>query len=159
MVNLYKLLSGKGTFFAFALALVAMIIFAVPVLNGLDSFNALPTEQQKTSNIFNMGIVIMLLMLVVAVVITVLWSVIHVAMNPAGAKMGLIWLAVIVGLFALGYFVLNAPDNQAILDDLKTNEVSANMSKLLGGGIWLMLLMLLGAVAIFIFSEIRNLFK
>ncbi len=85
--------------------------------------------------------------------------ILHVAMNPSGAKMGLIWLAVIGGLFALGYFVLNAPDNQAILDDLKTNDVSASMSKLLGGGIWLMLLMMFGAVAIFVFSEVRNLFK
>ncbi len=159
MVNLYKTLSGKGTLFAFVLGLVVMAIFAVPVIGGLDSFNALPAEQQKTSNIFNTGIYLMLLLLAVAVIITILWAILQMALNPSGAKHGLIWLVVIVGLFVIGYFVLNAPDNQAILDDLKNNDVSANMSKFIGGSLWLMLLMLLGSVAIFVFSEVRNLFK
>lgn len=159
MVNLYKLLSTRGTLFAFLLALVCIIIFAIPIFGGIASFNALPVEAQKTSNIFNTGIVLMLTLLALATAITVLWALIQMALNPSGAKYGLIWLAVFVGLFALGYFVLNGPDSPAILADLKTNEVSAGMSKYIGGGIWVMLLMLIAAFGIFIFSEVRNLFK
>lgn len=159
MVNLYKLLSTRGTLFAFILGLVAAIIFAIPVMGGLDGFNALPDEQKKTSNIFNTGIMLMLAILAIAVIVTVLWSLINMVTNPGSAKMAFLWLAVIVGLFALGYFVLNSSDNAAIMADLKTNNVSDGTSKLIGGGLWMMLLMLLGSLAIFIFSEVRNLFK
>ncbi|MDZ4708403.1 MAG: hypothetical protein SH818_08410 [Saprospiraceae bacterium] len=159
MVNLYKLLSTRGTLFAFLLGLVCIIIFAIPIFGGINSFNSLAPEQQKTSNIFNTGIVLMLVLLAAAVIVTVFWAIAQMAMNPSGAKYGLIWLALFVGLFALGYFVLNSPDNQAILDDLKTNDVSAGLSKYIGGGIWVMLLMIFAAFGIFIFSEVRNLFK
>ena len=159
MVNLYKLLSTKGTAFAFALGLLGAVIFFIPVLGGLDGFNALPDEEKKTSNIFNLGIQLMLAVLAISVLITIVWALIQMVMNPTGAKMGFIWLIVIVGLFALGYFVLNSPDNDAVLADLKTNGVSAGQSKFIGGGIWLMLLMLVGSLAIFVFSEVRNLFK
>ena len=81
------------------------------------------------------------------------------AMNPAGAKHGLIWVVVIAALFALGYFVLNKPDSVQMLDKLKKYDVSASASKFIGGGIWMMLLMMLGAFLIFIGSEVRNLFK
>lgn len=159
MVNLYKILSVRGTLFAFLLGLICIVIFAIPILGGISSFNALAPEVQKTSNIFNTGIVLMLVLLAAAVAVTVLWALVQMAMNPSGAKYGLIWLALFIGLFALGYFVLNGPDNQAILDDLKTNEVTPGLSKYIGGGIWVMLLMMLAAFGIFVISEIRNLFK
>ncbi len=159
MVNLYKLLSTKGTLLAFVVGLLGAVIFFIPVIGGLDGFNALPDAEKKTSNIFNLGIQLMLFILAISVIITVVWALAQMVMNPSGAKMGFVWLAVIVGLFALGYFVLNSPDNDAVLADLKTNGVSEGQSKIIGGGIWLMLLMLVGSLAIFIFSEVRNLFK
>lgn len=159
MVNLYKLLSTRGTLFAFLVGIVAAIIFAIPVIGGLDGFNALPEAERKTSNIFNTGITLMLVVLAISVIITILWSLINMIMNPGSAKMAFIWLAVIAGLFALGYFVLNSPDNAAVIADLKNNNVSEGKSKLIGGGLWMMLLMLLGSLAIFVFSEVRNLFK
>lgn len=159
MVNLYKLLSTKGTLLAFVVGLLGAVIFFIPVIGGLDGFNALPDAEKKTSNIFNLGIQLMLFILAISVIITVVWALAQMVMNPSGAKMGFVWLAVIVGLFALGYFVLNSPDNDAVLADLKTNGVSTGQSKIIGGGIWLMLLMLVGSLAIFIFSEVRNLFK
>lgn len=159
MVNLYKLLSTKGTLMAFVVGLLGAVIFFIPVIGGLDGFNALPDAEKKTSNIFNLGIQLMLVILAISVIITVVWALAQMVMNPSGAKMGFVWLAVIVGLFALGYFVLNSPDNDAVLADLKTNGVSEGQSKIIGGGIWLMLLMLVGSLAIFIFSEVRNLFK
>jgi len=159
MVNLYKLLSTKGTLIAFAVGLLGAVIFFIPVVGGLDAFNALPDAEKKTSNIFNLGIQLMLAILAISVIITIFWALAQMVMNPSGAKMGFIWLAVIVGLFALGYFVLNSPDNDAIIADLKTNGVSDGQSKLIGGGLWMMLLMLLGSLGIFVFSEIRNLFK
>jgi hypothetical protein len=159
MVNLYKLLSGKGTLLAFLVGLIAIVIFFIPVLGGLDGFNSLPAADQKKSDIFNTGIYLMLFLLALSVIIALVWAVIQMLMNPSGAKMGFIWLAVIVGLFALGYFVLNKPDNAAILSDMKVNGVSDGQSKFIGGGIWLMLLMLFASVAIFIVSELRNLFK
>lgn len=159
MVNLYKLLSTKGTLMAFAVGLLGAVIFFIPVVGGLDGFNALPDAEKKTSNIFNLGIQLMLVVLAISIIITVVWALAQMVMNPSGAKMGFIWLAVIAGLFALGYFVLNAPDNEAILSDLKANGVSDGQSKMIGGGLWMMLLMLLASLAIFVFSEIRNLFK
>ncbi len=159
MVNLYKTLSTKGTLFAFLLGLVIMVIFAIPVIGGLTSFNALPAEDQNTSNIFNTGLYLMLILLAIAVVLTILWAIVLMALNPSGAKQGLIWVVVIVALFAIGYYVLNEPDNQAILGDLKTNDVTPSMSKLIGGSLWMMILMLFASVLIFIGSEVRNIFK
>ncbi|MBK6390500.1 MAG: hypothetical protein KA109_05220 [Saprospiraceae bacterium] len=159
MVNLYKLLSGRGTLFAFLLSIILMVILAIPIMSGLDGFNALPAAEQKTSNIFNTGLYLVLALLAITVVVTVLWALVQMAMNPAGAKHGLIWVVVIAALFALGYFVLNKPDSVQMLDKLKKYDVSASASKFIGGGIWMMLLMMLGAFLIFIGSEVRNLFK
>lgn len=47
MVNLYKLLSGRGTLFAFLLSIILMVILAIPIMSGLDGFNALPAAEQK----------------------------------------------------------------------------------------------------------------
>lgn len=159
MVNLYKILSRKGTAFAFLLGLITMVIFAIPVINGIDSFNALSPETQNTSNIFNTGLYIMLGLLALSVVITILWAILQMAMNPSGAKHGLIWIAMFVLLFLVGFFLLNKPDNQAVLDDLKTNGVELYLSKYIGGMLWVMLLMILISFGVFIFYEVRNLFK
>ncbi|MGB2849524.1 MAG: hypothetical protein WBB93_18240, partial [Saprospiraceae bacterium] len=115
MVNLYKLLSGRGTLFAFLLSIILMVILAIPIMSGLDGFNALPAAEQKTSNIFNTGLYLVLALLAITVVVTVLWALVQMAMNPAGAKHGLIWVVVIAALFALGYFVLNKPDSVQML--------------------------------------------
>lgn len=159
MVNLYKLLSTKGTLMAFIVGLLGAVIFFIPVVGGLDGYNALPDAEKKTSNIFNLGIQLMLVILAISIIITIVWALVQMIMNPSGAKMGFIWLAVIGGLFALGYFVLNSPDNAAVIADLKANGVSDGKSKIIGGGLWMMLLMLLASLGVFIFSEIRNLFK
>ncbi len=159
MVNLYKLLSSKGTLFAFVVGLLAILIFLFPVISGLNSFNALPEPERKASNIFNIGITMMLFLLVIAVVVTIAGALYQMIMNPKGAKMGFLWIGILIVLFVIGFYVLNQPDNANILADLKANNVSAGTSKLVGGGLWVMLIMIFASVGIFVFSEVRNLFK
>ncbi len=156
---MYKILTKHGQLAAFSLGLLVIIIFMVSVMTGIEGFNALSKEDQYSSTIFDMGIRLTLVLLAVCALAALLFALYQTVTHPKAALKGIISLVVLVILFGVLYSTSVAETTGPVADAVQEFGLSENQSKMVSAGIKSTLLLGGLAVAAFVISEIRNLFK
>lgn len=156
---MYKMLTKHGQLAAFSLGLLVIIIFMVSVMSGIEGFNALSKEDQYSSTIFDMGIRLTLVLLAICALAALLFALYQTVTHPKAALKGIISLVVLVILFGVLYSTSVAETTGPVADAVQEFGLSENQSKMVSAGIKSTLLLGGLAVAAFVISEIRNLFK
>jgi hypothetical protein len=156
---MYKILTKHGQLAAFSLGLLVIIIFMVSVMSGIEGFNALSKEDQYSSTIFDMGIRLTLVLLAICALAALLFALYQTVTHPKAALKGIISLVVLVVLFGILYSTSVAETTGPVADAVQEFGLSENQSKIVSAGIKATLLLGGLAVAAFVVSEIRNLFK
>ncbi|MCB0665790.1 MAG: hypothetical protein KDC80_08215 [Saprospiraceae bacterium] len=156
---MYKLLTKHGQLAAFGLGLLVIIIFMVSVMSGIEGFDALSKEDQYNSTIFDMGLKLTLVLLVVCAVAAILFAIYQMITNPKAALKGMVALVVLVILFFVLYSMSVAETSGPVAEAAEEFGLTDNQSRMVSAGINSTLLLGGVAVAAFIISEIRNLFK
>ncbi|MDX1476114.1 MAG: hypothetical protein R3301_00360 [Saprospiraceae bacterium] len=156
---MYKFMTKYGTMAAFGLGLLITVIGLVVIMGGMDTFNALPEEEQSTTSIFNLMIGGAIVLVILCAVLMLGFGIYHIASNPKNALRSLIGLGVIVGLVIVFYSISEAETSGPVYTAIQEGELSENTSKWINGALSTMLILLGGAALAFIASEVRNLFK
>jgi hypothetical protein len=157
---MYELLSKKGLLFAFLLGLAVVLLFYVPVLTGINNFNALPEEEQATTSIFDLGLWLTIILVIVAALAIIVFSILSIANNPKGSLRGLVGLGVILLIFIIGYAMTGTPNEATRLSSIiERFQVSLSDQQIINGALFSGLgIIILTAVA-FVFGEISSLLK
>lgn len=158
----YNYLSRKGTFIAFLATVILIVITIVPIIIGLEAFDAIPAERQAYAdegNIFRIGLLISGILLILGIVAAILLSLLQVLSNPKAALKGLLAFGAVVILFFILYAMASTTGTGTYGATLERFALSDSVVKMVGAGIQLTLI--LGGVAILamIGMEIWNYFK
>ncbi len=156
---MYKALTKHGQLVAFAIGLIVIIAFFGSVMAGLDGFNALSKEDQGTTTIFDLGLYLTIILLVLCAIAAVLFGLYHMVTNPKGALKGIIGLIVIAVLFGALYSMSEAETSGAVGRAVEKFGVSEGESKFISGALKSTLILGGLAALAFVVSEIRNFFK
>lgn len=157
---MYKLFSKYGLIFAFAVGVVFILIFLVPVLSGLpDGFTELADEEQVTTNVFNTGLRATGVLLIATVIITILASLWSLAKDPKGAVKGVIGIAILLVIMFVLYSTSAGEDGGRVQAALAEFNVTSTMSQWISAFIKGAFVMAGGAIILMVLGEISNLFK
>ena len=156
---MYDFLVKRGEMLAFGLGIILVLLFMFTVIPNLDSFNALPEDQQKTSDIFNTGLWLALILSVITVLAALIAGIIQFIRNPKGSIKVLGGLAVLGVIFAIFYATATVETTGSIVDAAAEFKVDDNTSKMITAGIKTAILMSAGSVIAFIGAELFNAFK
>ncbi len=105
--------------------------------------------------LINIGIYLTYVLLIVAIIALVVFPIFQMVTNFAKAKNGLISLAVLLGIFAITYFISPA-DQGAFYEKFAIGPVT---SKLIGAGIFTSYLIMASIVFAAIYTEVAKWFK
>lgn len=158
----YKFLAKHGPTLAFALVVVCVVISMIPIFSGVSAFSEVPTERQSYSpegGIFLAGIYISVALLVIAVVVAIVLSILQVATNPKASIKALISFGITAVAFLVLYSISDAKGTGSLANTIETFAVSDFISKLIGGGLLLAVIMLIGSFVAAIVMEVWNYFK
>lgn len=157
---MYELLSKKGLLFAFLLGLAAVLMFYVPVLTGVNAFNALPEEEQTNTSIFDLGLWITIILVVIAALAIIGFSILSIAKDLKGSLRGLVGLGVILLIFIVGYALTGTPDEGTRLSSvIERFQVSFSDQQIINGALFSALGILILTAVAFVFGEISGLLK
>lgn len=158
----YKFLSKNGPTLAFGLFVVCVLISLIPIFSGLNEFSAIPVERQsyaEEGSIFLSGIYISVILLVLAVIIAIILSIFQVATNPKSSIKALISFGITAVAFFLLYAIADPIGTGSVALTVEKFGISEGISKIIGGGIQLSVVMLIGSFIVTILMEIWNFFK
>lgn len=156
---MYKILTKHGQLAAFGLGLLVIVIFLVSVFSGIDGFNALSKEDQYDSTIFDIGIRLTVILLIICAAIALIFALYQTVTNPKAALKGIIALVILVIVFVVLYNMSVAETTGPVAEAVQEFGLTENESKLVSAGIKATLLLGGVAIAAFVVSEVRNLFK
>ena len=156
---MYKFLTKHGTALAFGLGVIVSGIGILTILGGLDGYNMLPEDQQDTTDIFNVAIGGGVALTIVAFGVAILFGVYQVIINPKGAIQSILGLVVIIGLVLVFYSTATPETAGPVYQDIQDGKLSANTSNWITGALATTLIIFGVTVFVFVFSEIRNVFK
>jgi len=158
----YKFLAKNGPTLAFGLVVVCVVVSLIPIFSGLSDFSNVPAEKQAYApegGIFLPGVYISVALMVVAVIIAILLSLLQVATNPKGSTKALISFGLITVAFLALYAIADPIGTGSLANTIANFNIGEGISKLIGGGIQLSVIMLIGSFVITILMEIWNYFK
>ena len=139
------------------------LIFLFNVLGGIDSFNALgDSEERFETGIFNFGLWMPIVLIIICVVAILLFGVLGIASSPKASLRGLIGFGLLVLIFIVAYSMSSGEASGRIAELVKRpdfSDVTPGVLKYIGGAITTTGILALIAVVAFAFSELRNLFK
>ena len=166
---MYKFLTKNGQLLAILLGVAVVAIFLITVFSGLgaegysvgDDLNQImkdaPEGEKPAFDFFNLGLGLTIGLIVIAAIAAVIFGLWQLISSPKQSLKGILGVVAIAAIFFAFYSSAEpAMANAGILDKF---DVSDNVSKLISGGIWTTLILLGGAFAIMVLSEVRNLFK
>jgi uncharacterized membrane protein len=156
---MYNTLSKKGQLLAVGLGVFSLLLFLLPVFSGLAEFNSLSDEDQINSGIFNTGLRITLLLIIVSVFGWISFSIFQMATNFSKAKKGLMGLLGLLILFFILYSTSEAETSGPLKAVAEEFALSDGSSKLVSGAIKTTAVLGFGAIIALVVSEIRNFFK
>ncbi len=156
---MYQFLTKHGQLGAFGLGFVVIAIFVFSVSSGIDAFDALPEEDQGNSTVFDLGIKMTIVLFVICAGAALLFALYDVATNPKAAIKGIISFIVLGVLFAILYNTSEVETSGPVAASVEKFGLTDNASKLVSAGIKSTLILAGIAVAAFVISEVRNLFK
>ena len=156
---MYKILTKHGQLAAFGIGLLIIVLFIGSVFSGVEGFNALSKEDQLNTTIFDIGLKMTIVLLVVCALVAILFALYQTATNPKAALKGIIAMVVLVIIFGALYSTATAETTGPIGNAVEEFGLTENQSKIVSAGIRSTLILGGLAVAAFVISEIRNLFK
>ena len=164
---MYKFLNKNGQTLAFGLGVLVTIIFmlgAFPSAGDFD-FENMTDEEVSKVGIFDFGLKAAIALAVIAAVALVLFGIYHIATNLKGSLKGLIGVAALVILFFIAYSTADGVATGSIAGAVEKFAASGNGSisegnlKFIGGAITTTAILVVGAAASFVISEIINFFR
>ena len=157
---MYTFLSKNGQTVGFLLGFVVVALFLVFALSGLGSFNGLSEADQLNTGIFDFGLSASIALIIIAAVIALVFGLIHLLLNLKDSMKFIIALAVVVGVFLVGYYGFASDDLTGPISKTVLGEnVASGTSKFVSGAIWTSLALLALTTISFIVFEILNFFK
>ena len=156
---MYKFLTKHGTALAFGVGVLISLVGILSILGGLDDYNMLADDQQGTTTIFDLAIGGGVILTIAAFVIAILFGVYQVVVNPKGAIQSILGLVVIIGMFLIFYATATPETSGGVFDDIQAGKLTADTSNWITGALWTTLIIFGATIFVFIFSEIRNVFK
>jgi len=156
---MYDFLVKRGEMLAFGLGIILVLIFLGTALPGLDSFNALPEDQQNQSDIFNVGLWLAMILAGVTAAVALIFGLLQLVTNPKGSIKILIGLAVLAVVFGIFYATSEVETTGSIVKAAADFEVNDSTSKLISAGIKTAIGLSAVSVLAFIGFELRNAFK
>lgn len=156
---MYKFLTKNGQLIAFGSGALLVILFAISWAIGNKSFQAMPEADQPNTGIFDIGLIGSAFLVVAAVVILLVFGVMQTASNLKESMKGIIGIVAIIVIFLISYSIAGVDKTGIIADAAAKMGVSDNTQKLIGGGLYTMIIMSVLTVIAFIGAEIQNFFK
>lgn len=156
---MYELLSKKGQLLSLVIAVISMLLLFVPILTGLDAFDALPDGEKFNTNIFDTGFYVTIALLVIAVLGWILFAGLELASNFQKSLKGIIGFAVLILLFAVVYMFSEAETTGVLSSVAKEFDLSNNQSRLISTLITSTGILGLVSILILLIFEVRNFFK
>lgn len=163
---MYKFLTKNGTFVAFGIGVLITVAFLVGAIFGLkaDGFDAgtdLTTMKDKFSDMgyFNIGLYLTLALLVACVVALIVFMIVDVFKFPKQTIKGIIGF---VGLIIVFFIIKSVAKVEVgpLWTRLSADfNITDGVSKTISAGIWITIILLVGATLTMIVSELRNFFK
>ncbi|HFA47919.1 MAG TPA: hypothetical protein ENJ95_02740 [Bacteroidetes bacterium] len=162
----YNFLSRNGVSVALGIAVIALLIMAVPIFMGIDAFNALPEDikiraTSDEGNIFGAGLKVAIALGVIAILLAILLSFFGMFKNFKEARTGLISFALLAILFFALYSMTSTSISESMMETVNTYSTKGNMNvyKMISGGINGTLILTVVAFGLMIVMEIWNFFK
>lgn len=156
MKSLYNTLNKHGQLVAFGFGGFIVIVFLAIAFTGLSGLGSNPTnEELYPLGIFDFGILGAKWLAILGAIAALALELYYMVTNPKAAIRMLVGLGVILAIFFIGYSISSGD----ITSSMKQFNVGAGTGKLIGGAIWTAIIMVFGAVALMVVSEIRGIFK
>ncbi len=159
---MYNLLSKYGQVGAFGVGLLITVIFVFSIFTGLEDFNAYgPKDAARfDTTIFNFGIGVAVALAAVAFIIMLIFILLNTvtSLTSGGAK-GMIGILIAVIVFAVCYFLAEPLTGGPLDEYCQKFFVTEGQSQLISGSVNASIIMCGIALAVFVLSEIRNIFK
>ena len=165
---MYNFLTKNGQTVAFALGGLIVGIFLLQgfVIDPASDFPDMAKETQYQSTIFDFGILSSMWLARLCAVLIAAFGIYHIATNFKNSVKGIIGVAILGVIFAIGYYALAdtsiTPAMQGAIDKFESAQgakITEDTLKLMGGGIWTTLILLGLAVVAFVVGEVRNFFN
>ncbi len=156
---MYKYLSKNGQLLAFGTGAVLAVLFAISWLSGYSELQALPKEEQYNTGIFNIGLLGAFFLVMVAVLASIGFGLMHIATNFKSSVTGLLGVAALIVLFVVAYSTSKADSHPLVAAAADKMSVSDNTQKLIGAGLTTMVVVAFATLVTFVYGEIRNFFK
>jgi hypothetical protein len=162
---MYNFLVKNGQALAFGLGALIVIVFFAMVIPNSGGFMDLPREEQYETSMFNFGLQMSVILIVIALLAMVLFGLFQIFSNLKGSVKGLIGFAALIVVFVIAYSSTStdvSPAIQASMDKFQEAQgavISDNQLKMIGGGITTALVLAAVAFVSFIVFEIINFFK
>lgn len=162
---MYNFLVKNGQALAFGLGALICLIFFLMVLPNSSGFMDLPREEQYATGMFNFGIQMSVVLIIVALVAMVGFGLFHIFSNLKGSVKGLIGFAALLVVFVVAYASASTEVAPAIAVSMEKfrvsqgQEITMSQLKMISGGITTALILSVVGFASFIIFEIINFFK
>lgn len=157
---MYKFLSKNGQTIAFVVGTVLTVLFLGIAVSGLENFNMQSKETQYGTNIFNLGFYAAIGLTIACAAAWLLFGLFQTATNFKKALIGIVGIAVLLGLFFIIYSSVNpAADSAPVLAEVEKFDVTESQSKFISGGIITTVVLLGLAFVTFIVFEVINFFR
>jgi len=156
---MYQFLTKNGTVVAFVVGVAISVIGFFMISNGLSEFNAMPKDERATTTIFDFILKAAIGLAIVCAVIALVFGILQMFTNPKSSLKIIIGLAVIAVLFLVFYNTATIETEGSIFTKIQEDNISENVNRYITASLKTTLVLALGAVAAFAFSELRNLFK
>ncbi len=165
---MYKLLTQKGQLFALLLGVVSIAVALLSIISGIngagystsDDLNAIMKSNPEASfNFFNPAITIVLILVVIALIAWIAFSLYGLISDPKGSMKFLLGFAAVLVLFFIMYSTSDAESSGRIGMLVQKFDVNDTVSKLIGGGVKTAVLGIGVGFVSAVVLEIYNLFK
>lgn len=102
------------------------------------------------------GITVSFILSVVSIGAAIIFPIMYMISHPKSAIRAFIGLAVMLAIFGIGYALSG---NEITLVYEKVGFTSPSLSKLIGGSLIMMYIMIAAVIAVTVYAEVRSLFK
>lgn len=170
---MYTFLNKYGQALAFGIGVLVTIIFLAIIFSADASTFDLLTANDKTeaayaTDIFDFGITISIVLIVVAFVAALIFGLVQMAQNPKGSLKGIAGLVVLLIIMFIGYSVANgdisqeSAEIQTAINKFETSQetdFTPGNLKFISGAILAAIVMIGLSILTLIVFGIRSLFK
>ena len=165
---MYNLLTKHGQTFALGLGLLVIIVYLITVFTGISSsgyemstdLNALDAEEKAAIGFFNPSIILTIVLIVVAAILAfVVFGALNIIKFPTESIKFVIGFVALLIVFLICYFTSSTDAVGRLNELISKRHLSDNVVKFISGGILTTLLLTVGAMALIVYSEVRNAFK